>query len=166
MGTPRAEASAVQSFVFCIRADGSAFVGDLGELCADWLCAMHRAEEPTPGIWERVPSELLPDGAAIAYFNAGAFFEDVVRPSFSERPARMSNAEGAVMAMVQEFIDTGAHYDETLRAQFPLFRGDPPPGHPYPEAWANGSPQSTGPAGNARNDNETFFSGRGRRLGD
>ena len=98
----------MQSFVFCIRADGSAFVGDLGELCAGWLCAMHRAEEPTPGIWERVPSELLPDGAAIAYFNAGAFFEDVVRPSFSERPARMSNAEGAVMAMVQEFIDTGA----------------------------------------------------------
>ena len=40
----------------------------------------------------------------------------------------------AVRVMFEEFIATGAHYDETLRAQFPLFRGDPPPGHPYPEA--------------------------------
>ena len=140
-------------------------MGDLGELCADWLCAMHRAEEPTPGIWERVPSELLPDGAAIAYFNAGAFFEDVVRPSFSERPARMSNAEGAVMAMVQEFIDTGAHNDQTMRAQFPLFRGAPPPGHPYPEAWSDGAPRSNGTPAPAHGGSAPF-SGRGRRLSD
>ncbi len=41
-----------------------------------------------------------------------------------------------MMRQLQEFMETGAHYDEELRRQFPLFRGRPPPGHPYPEAWA------------------------------
>ena len=136
----------------------------------DSLCETHptgdpgrRSEAPVQDVGERVPSELLPDGAMIAYFSAHAFMEDFAMPNLSEQPPQMS-ADSA-MTMLQEFIDTGAHYDETLRAQFPLFRGDPPPGHPYPQAWANGS-QSNGPIGNARNDNATFFSGRGRRLGD
>ena len=39
----------------------------------------------------------------------------------------MSDAESEVsIAMLQEFIATGAHYDETLRAEFLLFTGDPP----------------------------------------
>ena len=126
-----------RSFVFCIRADGSAFRGHIGPVCTDWLCALHSTEAPLQDVWERVPSELLPDGAMIAYFNAHAFMEDVVGPSFSEQPPQMS-ADSA-MTMLQEFIDTGAHYDETLRAQFPLFRGTAPPGHPCPEAWADAS---------------------------
>ena len=46
-----------------------------------------------------------------------------------------------IRMMLEEFMDTGAHHDETLREQFPLFRGTPPPGHPYPEAWSDGAPQ-------------------------
>ncbi len=120
----RDEAFTGQAFVFCIRADGAAFVGDLGRVCTGWLCAMYPSEAPPQGVWEQVPGELLPDGAAIAYFNARAFVEDAVVPS--ER--QMSNVEPeAVRVMLQEFIATGTHYDETLRAQFPLFRGAPPP---------------------------------------
>ena len=103
--------------MFCIRADGSPFAGDLGRVCTGWLCAMYPSEAPPQGVWEQVPGELLPDGAAVAYFNAHAFFADVVVPS--ERPAQMSNVESeAVRVMFEEFIATGAHYDETLRAQF------------------------------------------------
>ena len=39
------------------------------------------------------------------------------------------------MVMMREFIATGAHCDKALREQFPLFRGEPPLNHPYPEAW-------------------------------
>ena len=39
------------------------------------------------------------------------------------------------MGMLEEFRDTGAHYSEALRRHFILFRGTPPPNHPYPEAW-------------------------------
>ena len=74
------------------------------------------------------------------------------------------NAE-AIRAMLQEFIATGAHYDETLRAQFPLFTGDPPQGHPYPEAWSEGTPQSSGIPAPAPSG-ITPFSGRGRRLSE
>ena len=150
--------------MFCIRADGSAFVGDLGRVCTGWLCAMYPSEAPPQGVWEQVPGELLPDGAAVAYFNAHAFFEEVVVPS--EQPAQMSNVEPEVVrVMFEEFIATGAHYDETLRAQFPLFRGAPPPGHPYPEAWSDGAPQSSGIPAPAQGGSASF-SGRGRRLGD
>ena len=34
--------------------------------------------DPSARGLEQVPGELLPDGAAVAYFNAHAFFEDVV----------------------------------------------------------------------------------------
>ena len=91
--------------MFCIRADGSAFVGDLGRVCTGWLCAMYPSEAPPQGVWEQVPGELLPAGAAVAYFNAHAFFEEVVVPS--EQPAQMSNVESEpVRVMLQEFIDT------------------------------------------------------------
>ena len=85
--------------------------------------------------------------------------------SASRQPAQMSDAESeGAMAMLQEFMATGAHYDETLRAQFPLFRGTAPPGHPYPGAWAEGSPPSSGAAAPAHGS--APFSGRGRRLRD
>ena len=78
----------------------------------------------------------------------------------------MSNVESeAVRVMLEEFIATGDHYDETLRAQFPLFRGAPPLGHPYPEAWSDGTPQSSGIPAPAQSG-ITPFSGRGRRLSD
>ena len=78
----------------------------------------------------------------------------------------MSNVESeAVRVMLEEFIATGDHYDETLRAQFPLFRGAPPLGHPYPEAWSDGAPQSSGIPAPAQSG-ITPFSGRGRRLSD
>ena len=149
--------------MFCIRADGSAFVGDLGRVCTGWLCAMYPSEAPPQGVWEQIPGELLPAGAAGAYFNAHTFFEEVVVPS--EQPAQMSNVESEAVRVPQEFIATGAHYDETLRAQFPLFRGAPPPGHPYPEAWSDGAPQSSGIPAPAQGGSASF-SGRGRRLGD
>ena len=44
---------------------------------------MYPREAPSQGIWVQVPSELLPDGAAVAYFNTQAFFEDVMVPRFS-----------------------------------------------------------------------------------
>ena len=89
--TDRAEAFTAQPFVFCIRADGSAFVGDLGRVCTGWLSAMHPSEAPPQGVWEQVPGELLPAGAAVAYFNAHVFLEDVVLPSFSDQSAQMSD---------------------------------------------------------------------------
>ena len=57
--------------------------------------------------------------------------------SRSPAPVRMNDAEfDAGMAMMDEFVATGAHYDDTLRAMFPLFLGALPPDHPFPEAWA------------------------------
>ena len=56
--------------------------------------------------------------------------------------------------MLQEFMASGARYDEELRGQFPLFRGAPPPGHPYPQAWA-------GAAGRGRDVDEAAETRRG-----
>ena len=52
---------------------------------------------------------------------------------------------------LEEFKATGAHYDETLRAEFPIFKGHAPDGHPYPEAWAKGA---------------KAFKGKGHKLGE
>ena len=95
---------------------------------ASWIALDESVRQP--------PLPASPGDAAVAYFNGHAFFEDRAE---SEH----------MMAMLQEFIATGAHYDETLRAQFPLFRGAAPPGHPFPEAWCEGA----------------TFLGRGRRIG-
>ena len=141
----------------------------------DWLSAMHSDVTPTPGTWELVPHELLPQGATVAYFNAHAFMEEshvahfnAARPEGREmeRRAQTSEAEfDAGTTMLREFMDTGAHYDETLRAQFPLFRGAPPPWHPYPEAWTECAPRSDSDPGLAHGGTAPF-SGQGRRLGD
>ena len=42
------------------------------------------------------------------------------------------------MKQLEEFKATGAHYDETLRTEFPIFKGHASDGHPYPEAWTKG----------------------------
>ena len=151
--------------------------------CAVWglrhsskrACTRPNAFGSTSGIWELVPHELLPQGATVAYFNAHAFMEEAHVAHFNaarpegremERRAQTSEAEfDAGTTMLREFMDTGAHYDETLRAQFPLFRGAPPPWHPYPEAWTEGAPRSDGNAGLAHGGTAPF-SGQGRRLGD
>ena len=39
-----------------------------------------------------------------------------------------------MVSMLQEFMASGAHYDEELQGQVPLFRGAPPPGQ-GPESW-------------------------------
>ncbi len=44
--------------------------------------AMHPTSPPVYGVWSHVPSNLLPDGATVCYFNASRFMEQVVAPSF------------------------------------------------------------------------------------
>ena len=155
---------AERAFVFCLRADGTPFrLGNVGRVCAGWLCAMYPTEAPPPGVWVQVPGELLPEGAAVAYFNGRAFLEDAFPRGVDRSEDTMesrSEAGGWTVArvnaavMLQEFRATGAHYSETLRSEFPVFRGSPPQGHPYPEAWEQ--PRSSCAP----------FSGQGARLCD
>ena len=44
---------------------------------------MHPEIAPVPGIGNQVPSDLLPEGVAVCYFNSHAFMEQVVAPSFA-----------------------------------------------------------------------------------
>ena len=62
----------------------------------------------------------------------------------------------AMLAMLAVFRDTGAHYSQALRAQFPLFEGPAPLGHPYPEAF-----------GTLKGKGKGFvaFGGKARKLG-
>ena len=71
------------SFVFCLRADGTLLEGITNAMCVDWLTTMHPTSPPLPGVCSQVPSSLFPDGAAICYFNASIFMEQVVAPSFA-----------------------------------------------------------------------------------
>lgn len=71
------------SFVFCLRADGSLFEDVTNAMCVAWLTTVHPTSPPAPGVWSQVPSNLLPDGAAVCYFNASVFMEQVVAPSFA-----------------------------------------------------------------------------------
>ena len=105
----RVEAFVGRSFVFCIRADGSPFMGELFHVCSAWLLAMHPSEAPAPDFWERVPSELLPQGTMVAYFNAHAFVVDVVADTIPlTQPAQISDAEyGNMMAILREFMEQG-----------------------------------------------------------
>ena len=73
------------SFVFCVRQDGTFFEGISNNVCVEWTTAMYPASPPVPGIWSQVPSILLPEGAAVGYFNAHAFSEQVMVPSFVAR---------------------------------------------------------------------------------
>ena len=91
--------AAERAFVFCLRADGTPFtLGDVCRVCTVWMGAMHPTEAPTPGVWKQVPSELLPEGAAVAYYNGWAFFEyafpmvvdriaDTMEPEEQQRPS-------------------------------------------------------------------------------
>ena len=144
-----------RAFVFCLRADGTPFrLGNVGRVCTGWVCAMYPTEAPPPGVWVQVPGELLPEGAAVAYFNASAFLGEVFPRESEENGVGEDIDTMEQVLMIQEFIATGAHYTETLRAEFPLFRGTPPQGHPYPEAWEQ--PRSSCAP----------FSGQGARLCD
>ena len=73
------------SFVFCLRADGTLFHGVTNAMCVNWLTSMQPASPPMPGVWSQVPSNLLPEGAAVCYFNASGFMEQVVAPSFRQQ---------------------------------------------------------------------------------
>ena len=66
------------SFVFCLRGDGQVFEDVTNDMCISWLISMHPTTPPEPGVWSQVPSNLLPDGAAVCYFNASVFLEQVV----------------------------------------------------------------------------------------
>ena len=63
------------SFVFCLGADGLRFDEITNGHCVSWIIAMHPTSPPEPGVWYRVPSNLLPDGATVCYFNSHAFME-------------------------------------------------------------------------------------------
>jgi len=67
------------------------------------------------------------------------------------------------MVMLEEFKATGAHYSEALRRHFPLFRGDPPPDHPYPEAW-RAAPERVEPFSGTSHRLFEPFSGTSHRL--
>ena len=77
------------SFVFCLSADGLLFdrITTHGYFVS-WITAMHTTSPPEPGVWYRVPSNLLPDGATVCYFNSNAFMEEVVLPSFATTDTR------------------------------------------------------------------------------
>ena len=47
-------------------------------MCVDWLTAMHPTSPPVQGVWSQMPSNLLPDGATVCYFNSSRFVEQVV----------------------------------------------------------------------------------------
>ena len=75
------------TWVFCLRPCGRFFEGITNSMCVSWLAAMFPTNAPVPGVWTQVPNNLLPEGAAVAYFNANAFMEQVVAPNFAtEKP--------------------------------------------------------------------------------
>ena len=76
------------SFVFCLSADGLLFDRITNGHFVSWITAMHPTSPPEPGVWYRVPSNLLPDGATVCYFNSNAFVEEVVLPSFATTDTR------------------------------------------------------------------------------
>ena len=61
---------------------------------------------------------------------------------------------GKTIKLLEEFKETGAHYDEMLGREFPIFKGYAPEGHPYLAAWTKGKKP------------EKFFQGEGHKLGD
>ena len=96
------------SFVFCIRTNGTVFHDVTNSMCVSWLTAMHPTSPPVPGVWAQVPSNLLPDGAAVCYFNASVFMEQVVAPSFpTERSSPRFNV-GQVVKLDASGFGTGS----------------------------------------------------------
>ena len=64
----------VNAFVFCLRADGTRYEEITLRMCVDWLVAMFPDEQPPlSGVWVPVPSNLMPPGATVCYFEADAF---------------------------------------------------------------------------------------------
>ena len=62
-------------FVFCLRRDGTEFEEVPLETLGDWHEALFPSGSglPPPGVWASIPAELLPEGAAVAYFNASGY---------------------------------------------------------------------------------------------
>jgi len=56
--------------------------------------------------------------------------------------------------ILKEFKETGAHYDEILGREFPIFKGYAPEGHPHPEAFTKGKKP------------EKIFQGEGHKLSE
>jgi hypothetical protein len=69
---------------------------------------------------------------------------------------------------LRAFRATGAYYDTSLEAFFPLFRGAPPVNHPHPGAWAtSGTDSPTNqpyPEEGVSGSGYIPFAGHGRRL--
>ena len=71
------------AFVQCLRTDGT--VGNVtNAVCVEWLVAMYPTTPPVPGVWLRVPDDLLPEGVGLAFFNGGDFMDQVIFPSFDD----------------------------------------------------------------------------------
>jgi len=98
---------------------------------------------------ERIHGDGVCKKKAFVYVMTNADALGVTHPETNARKRQEQRQEQdkIMMNMMEEFIETGAHYDEELCRQFPLFRGAPPPGHPYPQAWA-------GAAGHGRDGDE------------
>ena len=60
-------------FVFCLRRDGTQFEDVPLETLGDWHEALFPSGLPPPGVWTSIPAPLLPEGAAVAYFNASGY---------------------------------------------------------------------------------------------
>ena len=68
------------SFVFCLRADGSLLEDITEAMCVAWVTTIHPSISSVPGVWSQLPRDLLPDGAAVCYFNVCAFMEQYTPP--------------------------------------------------------------------------------------
>ncbi len=65
---------------------------------------------------------------------------------------------------LRAFRATGAYYDTSLEAFFPLFRGAPPVNHPHPGAWATSGTDSPTNQEGVPGSGYIPFAGHGRRL--
>ena len=79
------EADLPATHTFCLRADGSIFEDVTTSQRVAWLVAMHPETGPVAGIWTAVPSDLLPDGCAVAYFNTHQFMIEI-EPELADLP--------------------------------------------------------------------------------
>ena len=96
------------SFVLCLRADGTLFEEVTNAMCVDWLTALHPTSPPVPGVWSQVPSDLLPGGAAVCYFNASVFMERIVAPSFATSGVNPRFDIGQVVKLDADGFGAGA----------------------------------------------------------
>ena len=65
----------------------------------------------------------------------------MARRSAKSKAPHADSIEHEFTGALQQFIKdgTGSQIEHTLLREFPLFRGNAPAGHPYPQAWAGGA---------------------------